>query len=47
MYPAPLFPLKSWLIKVARKVDNRAKHYHTQLAQCEEELDSGWSLWPF
>jgi hypothetical protein len=28
-------------------VDARAKRYHAQLAQCEDELNSGWSLWPF
>ena len=36
---------KPWLMKVARKVDNRAKSYHTQLAKCEDSLDRGW--WPF
>jgi hypothetical protein len=38
---------KPWLKDVARKVDARAKRYHTQLARCEDDLDSGWSLWPF
>ena len=37
----------AWLIEVARKVDKRARRYQAQLAQCEEELDSGWRLWPF
>jgi hypothetical protein len=36
---------KPWLMKVARKVDNRAKSYHTQLSRCEDSLDKGW--WPF
>ncbi len=36
---------KAWLMKVARKVDNRAKRYHTQLSTCEDSLDKGW--WPF
>ncbi|MGB5440709.1 MAG: transglycosylase SLT domain-containing protein [Gammaproteobacteria bacterium] len=36
---------KPWLIKVAKKVENRAGLYRSQLAQCETELDSGWSLW--
>jgi hypothetical protein len=36
---------KAWLMKVARKVDNRAKSYHTQLSKCEDSLDKGW--WPF
>jgi hypothetical protein len=38
---------KPWLQKVAHQVDNRAKRYHTRQAQCEDELNSGWSLWPF
>ncbi|PIW50605.1 MAG: hypothetical protein COW18_03500 [Zetaproteobacteria bacterium CG12_big_fil_rev_8_21_14_0_65_54_13] len=38
---------KTWLIKVARKVDRRAKMYRAQLARCKDELNSGWSLWPF
>mgnify|MGYP001820776807 FL=1 len=38
---------KPWLLKVAHKVDKRAARYQTQLAQCQDELDSGWSLWPF
>ena len=32
---------KPWLMKVARKVDARAKNYHTQLQRCEDELDKG------
>ena len=38
---------KPWLIKVAQKVEDRAESYQSQLAQCEDEIDSGWSLWPF
>ncbi len=38
---------KPWLISVARQVDARADSYRTQLASCEDDLDSGWSLWPF
>ncbi len=39
---------KPWLIKVARKVDARAKIYRAQLARCADQLDKGgWSLWPF
>ena len=38
---------KPWLIKVADKVDTRAQSYRTQLARCEDDLDSSWSLWPF
>ncbi len=32
---------KPWLIKVARKVDNRAKSYRAQLKKCEDSLDKG------
>ncbi len=38
---------KPWLIKVARKVEARAAAYRAQLARCEDELQRGWSLWPF
>jgi len=38
---------KPWLLNVARQVDKRAKSYEMQLARCEDDLDSGWSLWPF
>jgi len=38
---------KKWLIEVARKVKKRASRYHTQLAKCQEELESSWSIWPF
>jgi hypothetical protein len=33
---------KAWLVKVARKVDNRAKRYAGQLKSCEAEFDKGW-----
>ena len=35
---------KAWLVKVARKVDSRAKRYAGQLKKCEKELNNG-SLW--
>lgn len=38
---------KKWLMDVAKKVDGYAKTYATQLSRCEEDLDSGFSLWPF
>ena len=38
---------KPWLIDVAKKVSARASEYHTQLSRCEDDLDDGWSLWPF
>ena len=46
-YKHRTYEKKPWLIKVAHQVDNRARRYQTQLAQCEDELNSGWSLWPF
>ncbi len=33
---------KAWLMKVARKVESRAKNYHAQLKKCEDSLDKGW-----
>ncbi len=33
---------KAWLIAVARRVDDRAQMYATQLASCERELQRGW-----
>ena len=38
---------KQWLQRVARKVESRATRYRTQLARCEDNLDSGWWFWPF
>ncbi len=38
---------KAWLMQVARKVDGNAKRYRAQIARCKEELERGWSLWPF
>ncbi len=35
---------KPWLVKVSRKVDNRARQYSSQLKSCEKDLDHGW-LW--
>ena len=46
-YRRATYNSKPWLIKVAHKVDARARSYRTQLARCEDDLDSGWSLWPF
>ncbi len=37
---------KAWLMKVARKVDTRAKSYRAQLKKCEDSLDKGgWFFW--
>ncbi|MFT5481553.1 MAG: hypothetical protein ACI9GW_000196 [Halieaceae bacterium] len=39
---------KAWLVNVARKVDNLAERYRTQLQSCESEFErSGWWFWPF
>jgi hypothetical protein len=38
---------KSWLMKVARKVENNAKRYRSQIATCKDKLERSWSLWPF
>ena len=46
-YKRKTFRNKDWLVKVARKVDQRAKDYGAQLKRCESSLDKGWSLWPF
>ncbi len=37
---------KPWLLKVARKVDKRAKIYNQQLKACKAEFEnSGWFFW--
>ena len=46
-YKRKTYNSKPWLIKVAKKVSARATSYQKQLVRCEDELDSGWSLWPF
>jgi hypothetical protein len=46
-YRQGTYKKKPWLIKVARSVDNNAKRYRAQIAKCKDELESGWSLWPF
>ena len=38
---------KKWLMAVAKKVDGYSRTYAAQLAACEDDLDSGFSLWPF
>ncbi|WP_371188822.1 hypothetical protein [Thalassotalea maritima] len=43
-YKRKTYQKKAWLTKVARKVDNRAKTYSSQLKSCKDELDSSW-LW--
>jgi len=44
-YKRKTYNQKPWLIKVAKKVDKRAKIYHAQLSRCEDELNSGWWFW--
>jgi len=46
-YQRKTFNSKPWLIAVARKVEKRAAMYRAQIGRCRDELDSGWSLWPF
>ncbi len=46
-YKRKTYNAKPWLQQVARKVDTRAKNYHTQLTRCANNLDKGWDLWPF
>lgn len=37
---------KPWLLDVARRVDNRAKQFETQLKSCERRFRGPW-WWPF
>jgi len=46
-YKRGSYNAKPWLIKVARKVETQARRYQAQLAACRDDLDGGWSLWPF
>ena len=46
-YRRKTYNSKPWLLKVARNVESRAANYQAQLAQCADQLDEGWSLWPF
>jgi len=46
-YRRKTYANKPWLTKVARKVDQQAKRYHTQLSHCQDELDRGSWFWPF
>jgi hypothetical protein len=43
-YRRNTYKQKQWLINTARRVDNRAKTYASQLKNCEDELKRGW-LW--
>ena len=44
-YKRKSYNSKPWLIKVANKVDKRAREYGAQLKACEDELNSGWWFW--
>ena len=46
-YKRKTYRKKKWLIKTAHRVQGNAKRYSAQLSRCEDELDRGWSLWPF
>jgi hypothetical protein len=46
-YKRASYKKKSWLMKVARKVEGNAKRYRSQIAACKDKLERGWSLWPF
>ncbi len=41
-YQRGTFKRKPWLVKVAGKVDRRAKRYRSQLASCRDELETSW-----
>lgn len=43
-YKRKTYRKKKWLMRVAKKVDARAKMYGSQLKGCEDYLDSSW-LW--
>lgn len=43
-YKRKTYRKKAWLVRVANKVDSRAKRYATQLRGCEDYLNSSW-LW--
>jgi hypothetical protein len=46
-YANKTYASKPWLKKVAHKVGINASRYSKQLASCQEELDTGWGIWPF
>ena len=46
-YKRKTYLKKKWLVQVAKKVKANAGNYARQLKQCENQLDKGWSLWPF
>ncbi len=47
-YSRKTYLKKDWLVKVARKVEARARRYEDQLASCERDFRRrGSCLWPF
>jgi len=38
---------KAWLLGVARKVEANSRTYARQFKSCKDDLESGWSIWPF
>ncbi|MBF0401498.1 MAG: hypothetical protein HQL90_12095 [Magnetococcales bacterium] len=52
-YAARSFRKKSWLLRVADKVDRNAVRYDKQLATCKHQFSTGdgresnWFIWPF
>jgi len=43
-YKRKTYRKKAWLVKVAQKVDARARRYAAQLKKCEDDLDDGWFI---
>lgn len=43
-YQRASYRKKPWLMRVSKRVDNRARQYARQLKTCQENLDSSW-LW--
>ena len=41
-YKRRSYKKKAWLVKVARKVDSRARRYASQYKSCKEELNRSW-----
>ena len=52
-YAAQSYRKKSWLLRVAEKVERNAARYDGQLASCKESLnlrdekENNWFVWPF
>ncbi len=46
-YARGTYRRKKWLLKVARKVQQRAQSYSRQMRRCQHKLKKGWRIWPF